>query len=280
MQEEHPGQTEALVKLLKDDDPETVQLVKDQLASGGEQNIPELERLVATDDATVTAHARETLQRIEEQQADERFELMCTFFPEDGPVEEAMWQLASTLYPGSKYTNHKRKLAAWGRELRLRLGNAVTDRERVRILSAYLADRHSFRGNTEAYYSDENSILPRVIDTRLGIPISLTILYILVAERAGMKVEGVNLPGHFIARHGEVLFDPFHKGRRLSTSDCEEIMQRQGLPLDEEHLAAATNRQILIRVLANLLYVYDLAGDPSRHDRVERWIRALAANES
>lgn len=280
MNGESAGQTGALIKLLSDDDPNTVRLVKEQLFSAGEQSIPELERLAAVDNLVVTQHAQETLVRIAEQQADDDFELVCTFFPDNGSIEEAMWLLARTLYPGTDCANHKRKLAGWGRELKLRLSNAVSDRERVRVLSAYLADRHNFRGNTEAYYSDENSILPLVIDSRLGIPITLTVIYILVAQRAGMFVEGINLPGHFIARHGEVLFDPFHRGRRLSRKDCEEIMRRQGLPLEEQHLEPASNRQIFIRVLANLLYVYDLSGDAPRHDRVERWIRSLAANGS
>ncbi len=58
----------------------------------------------------------------------------------------------------------------------------------------------------------------------MGIPITLTILYRMVGARAGMKVEGINLPGHFIARHGEVYFDPFHRGRILTKADCEEIL--------------------------------------------------------
>ena len=79
-------------------------------------------------------------------------------------------------------------------------------------LADFMADELCFRGNTDDYYSERNSLLPHVIETRMGIPITLAILYRMVAGRAGMKVDGINLPGHFIARHGEVLFDPFTKG--------------------------------------------------------------------
>ena len=136
--------------------------------------------------------------------------------------------------------------------------------------------RTRFRGNTDDYYSERNSLLPHVIETRMGIPFSLSILYRMVAGRAGMKVDGINLPGHFIARHGEVVFDPFHKGRILAKADCEEILSRQNLKLRAWHLEPATPRQILLRVLANLLYVYDLRKDLDKHARVNMWIKALS----
>ena len=110
----------------------------------------------------------------------------------------------------------------------------------------------------------------------MGIPITLTLLYSLVAGRAGLKIEGLNLPGHFIARHGDVLFDPFHKGRILTKGDCEEILTRQNLKLRACHLDAASPRQILLRVLANLLYVYDLRQDADQHARVKTWVKALS----
>jgi regulator of sirC expression with transglutaminase-like and TPR domain len=97
----------------------------------------------------------------------------------------------------------------------------------------------------------------------------------MVASRAAMKIEGINLPGHFIARHGEVYFDPFHRGRILTRPDVESILLRQGLELKDCHLQPATPRQMLLRMLANLLYVYDLHGDCEKLERVRGWIRAL-----
>ena len=97
----------------------------------------------------------------------------------------------------------------------------------------------------------------------------------MVASRAAMKIEGINLPGHFIARHGEVYFDPFHRGRILSRVDVESILFRQGLELNDCHLQPSTPRQILVRMLANLLYVYDLQGESKKHGRVRGWLQAL-----
>jgi regulator of sirC expression with transglutaminase-like and TPR domain len=114
-----------------------------------------------------------------------------------------------------------------------------------------------------------------VLDSRKGIPISLTLVYMLVGQRAGAPVEGVNLPGHFLARHGSVLFDPFHQGRVLGRRDCEEILRRQNQRLEDWHLAAATPRQMLTRILANLLYVYHRRGNGPLYDRVKHWSNLL-----
>jgi regulator of sirC expression with transglutaminase-like and TPR domain len=143
-------------------------------------------------------------------------------------------------------------------------------------LASFMSGELGFRGNTEDYYSERNCLLPCVIETRMGIPITLTLLYMMVAARAGMCVEGINLPGHFIARHGDLYFDPFHRGRILTKADCMAIMAKQNLTLQKSHLADASARQILVRVLANLLYVYDLKNEREEHARVNAWIRALA----
>jgi regulator of sirC expression with transglutaminase-like and TPR domain len=132
-----------------------------------------------------------------------------------------------------------------------------------------------FTGNTEDYYNDRNSLLPCVLDSRKGIPISLTLVYMLVGHHAGMPVEGINLPGHFLARHGEVFFDPFHHGRILARRDCEEILRRQNQRLEDWHLAPASPRQMLARILANLLYVYHRQGDDAQYARLKHWSHLL-----
>ncbi|HRJ71331.1 MAG TPA: transglutaminase-like domain-containing protein [Terrimicrobiaceae bacterium] len=270
------AQREAIVKLLRDDDPETVRMVKEQLILAGEDGIPQLRDLARMDDESVSRHARDVLAEIASRNADDEFLLLCHFFCDDNDLERACWMLAHTLDPSCDIEAYEHKVNQWGRQFLVKISGIVSNRERVRALAEFLAEDLCFRGNTDDYYCERNSLLPSVIETRMGIPIALTILYRMIACRAGMRVDGINLPGHFIARHGEVLFDPFHKGRILTRSDCEEILIRQNLKLRGAHLEAATPRQILLRVLANLLYVYDLRKDASRHARVNTWIKALS----
>lgn len=261
--------------MLHDDDPETVRLVKEQLASAGEEKIPELQELLQTDDDCVSEHVRDVLTSISGHSAEEEFSLLCHFFGDGIDLEQACWSLARALEPGVCILPFEYKLNVWGRQFLVKLTGAVSNRERVLRLTEFLADELDFRGNTGNYYCERNSLLPRVIETRSGIPLTLTLLYMMVASRAAMKVEGINLPGHFIARHGEVYFDPFHRGRILSRCDVERILFRQGLELKDCHLRPSNPRQMLVRMLANLLYVYDLRGDCQKHALVRCWMQAL-----
>jgi len=270
------AQHNALVKLLRDDDPETVRMVKEQLVLGGEDLIPDLRDLAEFDDARVSRHARDVLAEIASQGADEEFLLLCHFFNDQDDFEKAYWMLSQALDPMLDIEPFELRINQWARQFQVTISGVVSNRQRVQALANFMAGELCFRGNTDDYYCERNSLLPCVMETRMGIPITLTLLYIMVGRRAGMKIDGLNLPGHFIARHGEVLFDPFHKGRILTKSDCEEILTRQNLKLRASHLDAATPRQILLRVLANLLYVYDLRKDLDKHARVNAWVKALS----
>ncbi len=270
------AQRDAIARLLRDDDAETVRMVKEQLALGGEDFIPDLRDLVELDDEQVSRHARDVMAEIASHGADDEFLLMCHFFSSESDFENAYWMLSQALDAKFEIEPLEHKVNQWGRQFLVMTSGIVSNRQRVQALANFMAGELCFRGNTDDYYCERNSLLPSVIETRMGIPITLTLLYIMVARRAGIKVDGINLPGHFIARHGEVLFDPFHKGRILTKADCEEILTRQNLKLRASHLDAASPRQILLRVLANLLYVYDLRGDQEKHSRVNAWVKALA----
>ena len=268
-------QRDALIRLLGDDDPATIDLIKEQLTINGPAVLADLRELLETDNERVTFHVSEMIRDIERQQSYADFSAFCRSFPIDGNIEDAAWLLAAAMMPGFDPQSYRAKLDSWGRQLRLLLESAISDRERVEILSRFLSEQHAFRGNADDYYNPRNCLLPSVIDTRSGIPISLTILYMLVAQRAGMLVEGVNLPGHFIARHKEVFFDPFHSGKILLLADCREILERQSLEIEAAHFNTASPHQILVRILANLLFIYERQNDADMQAHILSWLAAL-----
>jgi len=270
----HP-QKDALVRLLADDDEQTVQLVKKQLAREGPKGLEDLRDLAGCDNPLAALHAREVLHDIVQREALERFENLCPMFGDASDLEEANWLLGAALLRGFEAAPYRQRLDAWGAELRRRLRRAPGDRRRVEIMTDFLAVELVLAGNADDYYNERNSLLPCVLDSRQGIPISLALVYMLVGQRAGVPIEGVNLPGHFLARHGSVLFDPFHQGRMLGRGDCEEILRRQNQQLEEWHLAAAGARQMLTRILANLLYVYHRQGKSALYERVKGWSHLL-----
>ncbi|PWU08356.1 MAG: hypothetical protein C5B47_04845 [Verrucomicrobia bacterium] len=265
----------AIIQLFQDDDPETVRLVKEQLAQGGREIVDELEELVAEPDLTVSQHATEVLHTVLQQDAKEDLTLLCFFFDDTHNLEHICWTLSRCIQPEVDTRPYKALIKDWGRKFLLRSSEAISSRERVTKLVQFVHDELGFCGNTDEYYSEKNSLLPWVINMRRGIPISLTLLYMFIAERAGMKVSGVNLPGHFIAKHGSVFFDPYNAGKFLDRADCEKILCSQRLALSDRHLEPATPRQIFIRMLVNLLYLYDLQGNREKYSQINSWLQVL-----
>jgi regulator of sirC expression with transglutaminase-like and TPR domain len=149
---------------------------------------------------------------------------------------------------------------------------------RVEALNSYLFEELGFVGNESDYYDPRNSMLHQVLGRRTGIPITLSVVYVEVGRRAGLRVEGVGLPGHFVVRafEGEgdegVLVDPFNR-RATDAEECQsriDLIYDGRIELGEEHLRAVGKLSILARMLGNLKAVYVRAA----HLR-----RALAAVE-
>ncbi len=140
--------------------------------------------------------------------------------------------------------------------------------ERVGALNRYLFDELGFFGNREHYEDPRNSCLNEVLERKTGIPITLSLVYIEVARRAGVRAEGVNFPGHFLVRvldaaqadpGSGLIVDPFHAGAVLDEHDCRLLLHRhlgEEAAFDANLLAPATRRQILARMLLNLKRLY------------------------
>jgi regulator of sirC expression with transglutaminase-like and TPR domain len=268
-------QKEAIVKLLRDEDQRTVDLVKEQLAQQGCAALPSLQDLLSMYDARVTEHVKDVMGRIDAGAASEELGRRCETFAEHGDLEELCWLLARSMIPGTEVDEWRALLDQWSRQVGQYRGAEDTAEDRVRLLAHFLGGQLGFRGNTEDYYNADNTLLPRVMTTRLGIPITLTLLYMLIGQRCGLRVEGINFPGHFLARHDGVLFDPFERGRIIGIPECKEILARQKLELMPSHLETATPIGIARRILANLLYVYQSDEDVDAAGRVTGWLHAL-----
>ncbi len=167
------------------------------------------------------------------------------------------------------------RLDEMGEEARAR--GAASGGSRVEALNRYLFEELSFVGNEADYYDPRNSMLHQVLGRHKGIPITLSVVYIEVGRRAGLRVEGLGLPGHFIVRASEgegedVLVDPFN-GRQTDREECRarlELIYEGRLSLEEEHLRPVGARSILVRMLGNLKAVYA---------RAQLFRRSLAAVE-
>lgn len=149
-------------------------------------------------------------------------------------------------------------------EMRLTaLGSSSDAQERIGALNRLLFDEERFTANETRYDDPRNNFLNDVLDRRTGIPITLSLVYMDVARRAGIGIEGVNFPGHFLVRYviegEELLIDPYHKGMVLTADDCQQLLTKQfdgELEFSRDLIVTASKRQILTRVLANLKRLY------------------------
>lgn len=153
----------------------------------------------------------------------------------------------------------------------------------VKEINRVLFEEEGFRGNTENYYAPRNSFLNEVLERKLGIPITLSIIYIEVGRRAGLRTYGIGLPGHFIVGlltdTERVFIDPFNKGEILTEEACRRIVvSRAGTSAGFRRslLDPIWPKQILVRLMRNLKGIYLSAGDQTRTLPLLNWILMLA----
>lgn len=202
------------------------------------------------------------------------------------PVDlaEVTLHLAADEYPALCPAEYLARLDTHADELAPRLtGRLAND---VAALTTYLFDECEYRGNTTDYYDPRNSYLNDVLDRKLGLPITLSILAASVGDRCGLSVYGVGLPGHFVAAatDGEqaVLFDPFHGGRTLDRAGAAALASAvAGHPVSvtTAMLQPTPPGLIVQRVLSNLRNVYLRAADFRRAARVFGRLTQLCPNE-
>lgn len=193
-----------------------------------------------------------------------------------GPEEtinlaEAALAIAAEEYTDLDIAGYLARLDEMGATLRRRLRPDISTGDSIRLLNHYLFEELGFSGNTENYYDPRNSFLNEVIERRLGIPITLSVIYIEVGRRIGLPLHGVSFPAHFlvkcVVREGAILLDPYSKGISLGLDDLVQRLKawRGGIEPNSEMvknmLASAGSREILARILRNLRGIYLKSGE-------------------
>jgi regulator of sirC expression with transglutaminase-like and TPR domain len=172
--------------------------------------------------------------------------------------------IAETDYPQLRPELYVRKIEELSVRAKSRLADFFDPGQSIPVLNQILFEEEGLRGNNEGYDDPRNSFINDVLDRKLGIPITLAVIYMEVARRIGFPLFGVGMPGHFLLKHYDVdgrqtLIDCFESGKILSATDCQhrlnEIYSGQ-LTLQPDFLGAVPRRQILMRMLNNLRSIY------------------------
>jgi regulator of sirC expression with transglutaminase-like and TPR domain len=185
------------------------------------------------------------------------------------PLAESCLLIAAEEYPDLDVGAYLSRIDILADDIRERVDNAEDARAAGATLAQYLYVEEGFRGNGEDYYDPRNSFLNDVLDRRLGIPITLSIVFIEVARKLGLPVYGVGLPGHFLVGLSDAgtYIDPFTGQVDLRESDCAERVQVVSggrMTFERSMLSAQSNRKILVRLLRNLREIYRNRGDTER----------------
>lgn len=177
------------------------------------------------------------------------------------PLFEAALAIAQDAEPALDLTATQAIVDGFAAQLMRRLAADASVIQKLRMLNHFFYDELGFAGNVNDYYDPNNSYLHRVIATRRGIPISLAVIYMEIAQQIGLKLHGVSFPGHFLMKlslpSGEIILDPFN-GASLSREELEEWLDpylRNYHPSDMPlgaYLQSARPREILARMLHNL----------------------------
>ena len=189
----------------------------------------------------------------------------------DFDLARAALLVAEDEYPQLSAEPYLHRLDLYSEMVKDRLANEIAAPVLLGEISRVLFEEEGFRGNAEAYYDPRNSFFNDVLDRRLGIPITLSMVYLEVGWRLGLPLEGVNFPGHFLVRYeGEavtLLIDPFQNGQIRFEDEAQELLDRVyggTVKFQESYLRSASKHDIMFRLLTNLKTIYLNTHDDAR----------------
>jgi regulator of sirC expression with transglutaminase-like and TPR domain len=196
-------------------------------------------------------------------------------------LESGALLLARTVNPELDAGACHENLDRIARRCRELISEPSSPREKCRVINRVLFHEWGFRGNQENYTDPRNSLLDQVLTTRKGIPISLSIIYLLVAERLGLELESVGIPGHFFVGcyydDGVFFIDAFDRGVFRDPEDIFELMRANHLEPSAEDLTPTPVREVLCRCCRNLVNHYHTAGDPAKARMFAGFVEAFEA---
>lgn len=288
----------ALITLLDDPDEKIFSQVKDKLLGYGKDIIPILESAWETQ-----LSGNQLFQnRIENIIHDIQFDLVFSSLQQwtnsgGSDLLEAMILISKYQYPDLDEDKIRKYIKQIEKDVWLELNQNLTALEKANVMNHILFEVHSFTGNRTNYHAPQNSYLNDVIDSKKGNPVSLSALYLIVAQNLDLPVFGVNLPNHFILayvdfpmfskshasillaerEHLKVLFylNPFSKGTALSRQEVENFLKQLKLKSQSEYFQPCHNIIIVKRMFNNLISSYEKLGYPDKVEELKKLSEAV-----
>jgi len=271
------NQARAVEKILGGEDADMVDMTMAQLRSQKDRHAELIARMAQTGSPKARSRAQSILRFWEDLKI-RRNSLAggATDFASWEDLERFCWQLAEIESPGMDLEKLKAYMDELGVQVEMNLPKkSISPSDSIGALREVLARREGFRANLQDYFDPSNSYLHRVLEGRLGIPLTLALVYIFAGQRAGLDVYGINTPGHYLAGIGGVIFDPFHGAGVMSADDLAAKFGTDRLSWANPMHMRATPRNTAERMLINLLNSYSRRGDEARHSRIVSYLQMI-----
>lgn len=269
----------ALVSLLDDEDDQVVSHVTDKIRSLGKEVIPYLEQEWENN------FNPQTQQKIESLIHDLQYELLKNRVTEWYKTPEqdlltGLWLVATYQYPDLELEKLKQDLEQIYYEAWLEFKPDMYPIDQVKVLNGVLFNKLKFSANTKNFHSPGNSMINVVLETRKGNPISLCVIYMMVAQKLKLPVYGVNLPNLFVLvyQDGKQVFyiNAFNKGLIFSRQDIENYIHELKLTPQNSFFEPCSNLEIIRRVFRNLIMSFDKMGEHEKAEEVKELLLIIA----
>lgn len=258
-----PSETkiQALLRLLSDPDEQVANMIQQEFVRIGPSALPYLEKARA-EDIALEPRVAFVKDEIRFEQLKEEFSTFVVRCSRRIDWEQGAFLIARVAYPDVDVPHYEACLDRLAQEFRTKWhSDDSPPGKAARLLSTFLFKDKGFSGNRIHYHDPDNSYLHRVIESRQGIPISLSALYVFVGNRLGLSLAGVGMPGHFLVKIEEEIppqfVDCFNGGALLREQDCEQFITASGLDYHPQFLEKSPTGLILARMLRNLLSIYE-----------------------
>ncbi|MFT6868095.1 MAG: regulator of sirC expression with transglutaminase-like and TPR domain [Cyclobacteriaceae bacterium] len=272
------SELKALVTLLEDDDDEIVSHVERKLMEIGTGVIPLLEREWEINFNPVTQRRIEDLiHTLQFELVQERLFDWKQNRNED--LLEGLWLVATYQYPDIDLEELRQQIHEIYIEVWREFKEGLTPFDQVRILNSVLFDKLKFRANTKNFHSPANSMINAVLESKKGNPISLCSVYLLIAQKMGLNIYGVNLPNLFIVTYKneetEFYINCFSKGLIFTKDDIDNYLDHLSITKQEIFYAPCNHLDIVLRALRNLVVSFEKLGDYHKSDEIKVILKKL-----
>lgn len=270
---------QALLQLLSDPDEQIAKTIQHEFVRIGPSALPFLEK-AGEENAFLEPRVVFIKDEIRFQQLVKEFSAFLTHASRQVDWEQGAFLIAKAAYPDVDISHYVRCLDRLAEEFRTKwLSKDSQPGKAARLLSTFLFKDKGFSGNRQHYHDPGNSYLPRVIESRQGIPISLSAIYVFVGKRLGLPLAGIGMPGHFLVKmEGEPppqFVDCFNGGVFLREQDCKQFLTASGLDFYPQFLEKSPTKLILARMLRNLLSIYEREPEHAMTDRIQVLLQLL-----